>query len=84
MGNSSSSPQQVIYLPKGGGALHGIRVKFSPHLQNGTGNITVPIALPTGRNGFQPQLNRVYSTGYSNEADESSYRGKVVSAVNSM
>jgi Salmonella virulence plasmid 65kDa B protein len=32
----------------------------------GTGNLTVPIALPPGRNGFKPQFNIVYSTGSGN------------------
>jgi hypothetical protein len=53
-------------LPKGGGALHGLGEKFSPDLHTGTGNFSVPIALPPGRNGFQPQLNLVYSTGDGN------------------
>src|SRR5262245_12622975 len=66
MGKASSSPGQVISLPKGGGALHGIGEKFAPDLHTGTGNFTVPIALPPGRNGFQPQLNLVYSTGNGN------------------
>src|SRR5215470_18616420 len=57
---------ETIALPKGGGALHGIGEKFSPDLHTGTGNFTVPIALPPGRNGFQPQLNLVYSTGNGN------------------
>ena len=42
------------------------RRDFSPDLHTGTGNFTVPIALPPGRNGFQPQLNLVYSTGNGN------------------
>ena len=50
MGNSS----EVISLPKAGGALQGIGEKFSPDLFTGTGNFTVPVALPPGRNGFQP------------------------------
>jgi hypothetical protein len=66
MGNNNSAPSQVISLPKGGGALHGIGEKFSPDLHTGTGNFTVPIALPPGRNGFQPQINLVYSTGNGN------------------
>lgn len=66
MSNSSNTPSQVISLPKGGGALKGIGEKFSPDLHTGTGNFTVPIALPPGRNGFQPQLNLVYSTGNGN------------------
>src|SRR6266699_5796265 len=66
MSNASGTSEQVISLPKGGGALHGIGEKFLPNLFTGTGNITVPIALPPGRNGFQPQLNLVYSTGNPN------------------
>lgn len=66
MGNKSGGPTQIISLPKGGGALHGIGEKFSPDLHTGTGNFTVPIALPPGRNGFQPELNLIYSTGNGN------------------
>lgn len=66
MGNKSGTLDQIISLPKGGGALHGIGEKFSPDLHTGTGNFTVPIALPPGRNGFQPQLSLVYSTGNGN------------------
>lgn len=66
MSNKSGTSNQVISLPQGGGALHGIGEKFSPDLYTGTGNFTVPIALPPGRNGFQPQLNLVYSTGTGN------------------
>src|SRR6266516_6028280 len=65
MSNAGGSAQ-VISLPQGGGALKGIGEKFSPDLHTGTGNFTVPIALPPGRNGFQPQLSLVYSTGNGN------------------
>ena len=40
--------------------------KFSPDLHTGTGNFSVPIALPSGRNGFQPKLELAYSTGAGN------------------
>lgn len=66
MSGKASTLSQVISLPKGGGALHGIGEKFSPDLHTGTGNFSVPIALPPGRNGFQPQLNLSYSTGNGN------------------
>lgn len=66
MSSKSSASGQVISLPKGGGALHGIGETFSPDLHTGTGNFTVPIALPPGRNGFQSQLTLVYSTGNGN------------------
>jgi RHS repeat-associated protein len=66
MSNKSGVSSGVISLPQGGGALHGIGEKFAPDLHTGTGNFTVPIALPSGRNGFQPQLSLVYSTGNGN------------------
>jgi len=66
LGNQDPGSEPVITLPKGGGALHGIGEKFSPDLFTGTGNFTIPISLPPGRNGFQPQLNLVYSTGNGN------------------
>src|SRR6266513_5307726 len=66
MASNSTAPSQIISLPKGGGAQHGMGEKFSPELHTGTGNFTVPIAIPPGRNGFQPQLNLVYSTGNGN------------------
>src|SRR5215472_10891572 len=56
----------IISVPQGGGALHGIGEKFSPDLYTGTGNLSVPINLPPGRNGFQPALLLVYSTGHGN------------------
>ena len=65
MGDSGSA-LSLISLPKGGGAMQGIGEKFSPDLHTGTGNFTVPIALPPGRNGFQPQVSLVYSTGNGN------------------
>lgn len=66
MSSQATSPSQIISLPKGGGAQKGLGEKFSPDLHTGTGNFTVPIALPPGRNGFQPQLNLAYSTGNGN------------------
>ncbi len=62
---SGVSPQ-VISVPQGGGAISGLAEKFSPDLFTGTGNFSVPIALPPGRNGFQPSLQLVYSTGNGN------------------
>lgn len=64
--NKSGISEQVIDLPKGGGALRGLGETFSPDLHTGTGNFSVPIALPTGRSGLQPELNLVYSTGNGN------------------
>jgi len=63
---SDGTVRPVIALPQGGGAMSGIGEKFSPDLHTGTGNFTVPIAVPPGRNGLQPQLELVYSTGNGN------------------
>ncbi len=66
MGNKSGASDQIISLPSGGGSQSGMGEKFSPDLFTGTGNFTVPIALPSGRNGFQPEISLVYSTGNGN------------------
>lgn len=66
MANKSGTSEQIINLPQGGGALKGMGETFSPDLHTGTGNFSVPITLPTGRNGFQPQINLAYSTGNGN------------------
>ena len=63
MSDKSGVTSQAVTLPTGGGALNGIGETFSPDLFTGTGNFTVPIELPAGRNGFQPQLFLAYSTG---------------------
>ncbi len=66
MASKQNGAAGTISLPKGGGALQGLGEKFSPDLQTGTGNFSVPIALPSGRNGFHPQLTLGYSTGAGN------------------
>ena len=66
MTDRSGGAGGFISLPKGGGALSGLGEKFAPDLHTGTGNFTVPLALPPGRNGFQPTLSLGYSTGHGN------------------
>lgn len=62
----SEKGQGVIQTPQGGGSVSGLGEKFSPDLFTGTGNFSVPIAVPQGVNGFQPQLTLGYSTGSGN------------------
>lgn len=62
----SALGSNVISLPKGGGAVAGMGESFSPDLFTGTGNFSVPIAVPPGRNGLQPSLTLGYSTGSGN------------------
>jgi hypothetical protein len=52
---SNTGPSDIIAVPKGDGALQGIAEKFSPDLHTGSGNFTIPIALPRGRNGVQSE-----------------------------
>jgi RHS repeat-associated protein len=65
-GTDSTAEASAISLPKGGGAVSGLGDKFSPDLFTGTGNFSVPIAVPAGRLGVAPQLSLAYSTGSGN------------------
>jgi hypothetical protein len=64
--NTLRGVQDVISLPRGGGALKGIGETFQPNLLTGTGNHTIPLALSPGRNGFGPGLSLQYSSGTGN------------------
>src|SRR5215216_1926908 len=66
MPNKSGVADQILSLPKGGGAIKGIGEKFQADLHTGTGNFSIPIAVPPGRNGFQPEFALAYSTGNGN------------------
>lgn len=66
MSDVAAKTAQILSLPQGGGSLSGIGEKFSPDLFTGTGNFSVPLALPTGRNNFAPELALAYSTGTGN------------------
>src|SRR6266487_2024376 len=66
MSNKSGVADQVISLPTGGGAIQGIGESFSPDLFTGTGNLSIPLALPQGRTNLTPQLTLTYSTGGGN------------------
>lgn len=63
MTSKSNEGGSLINLPKGGGALSGLGEKFAPDLHTGTGNYSIPLTLPAGRNGFTPKLALSYSTG---------------------
>jgi hypothetical protein len=63
---SNTKGTSAIVSPQCGGAQSGLGEKFSPNLFTGTGNFSVPIAVPLGRNGFQPELTLGYSSGNGN------------------
>jgi RHS repeat-associated protein len=52
----------AITLPKGGGAIRGIGEKFAANPVNGSGSMSVPLALSPGRAGFGPQLELSYDS----------------------
>jgi hypothetical protein len=64
--NGDESPIDLLSLPRGGGALTGLGETFEPDIQMGTGNLSVPIALPTTAGRSAPQLALTYSTGKGN------------------
>lgn len=66
MSSQAASFCQILALPNGGGAQQGLGEMFSLDLHTGTGNFTVPIALPTRRTGLHAQLTLAYSTGNGN------------------
>lgn len=66
MANKSGVAEQILSLPKGGGSIKGLGEKFQPDLHTGTGNFSIPITVPPGRNDFQPELSLNYSTGSGN------------------
>jgi len=66
MAAETQSAGETIAGPKGGGALRGIGETLTPDLFTGTGKFTIPFALPAGRNGLQPNISAVYSTGHGN------------------
>ena len=53
-------------MPKGGGAIRGIGETFSVNSVNGTGTLTVPIAVSQGRAGSTPELTLSYDSGEGN------------------
>src|SRR5262245_8663115 len=67
-GTDTTTAGSVISLPQGGGAVNGLGEKFRADLFTGTGNFSVPIAVPPGRGGLQPQLSVSFSTGNGNGA----------------
>lgn len=73
MANKVNDSNQTITLPRGGGALHGIGETFSPDLHTGTGNFTVPIALPLG--GTVSSRNSVSSTAPATGTAPSAWAG---------
>ncbi|HTR05325.1 MAG TPA: SpvB/TcaC N-terminal domain-containing protein [Paraburkholderia sp.] len=63
---SANGAGSVLSLPKGGGAQQSIGETFTADLFTGTGNASIALALPPGRNGFAPGLSLSYGSGSGN------------------
>jgi hypothetical protein len=66
VGGKTGGPANLLSVPKGGGALHGIGETFAADLHLGTANFSAPIGLPPGRNGFASKISLCYSSGNGN------------------
>lgn len=70
--NAQDDEQQFIIqapslaLPKGGGAIRGLGEKVNANPFTGTANISIPIYVTPGRQGFQPELSLSYGSGGGN------------------
>ena len=63
-----TAPPPAVTLPKGGGAIAGIGEKFSMNPVTGTGSLSIPIFVSSGRGGFSPQLALSYDSGSGNSS----------------
>jgi RHS repeat-associated protein len=66
MTGQADRPQELLSLPEGGGALSGIGEAFTPDPHTGTANLSIPLPLPAGRNGFGPKVSLAYTSGAGN------------------
>ncbi len=68
MSKTSGISEQVLSLPKGGGAIQGLGDTFKPDLHTGTGSYAIPLDIPNGTNDIAPKLALSYHTGAGNGA----------------
>ena len=66
MTDKSGISSQVLSLPSGGASIKGMNEEFATDLHSGTSKFSIPIKIPKGRNGIQPNLSLKYSSKNSN------------------
>ena len=66
MSKTSGVDDQILSLPKGGGAVQSLATTFETDLNTGTGGFEIPINVPAGPNGIQPRLSIRYHTAAGN------------------
>lgn len=62
----NSGVDELLSLPSGGGAVEGLGETFTADPFTGTGRYAIPLALPAGRAGLEPDLELRYGTGEGN------------------
>jgi RHS repeat-associated protein len=66
MAKTGGVDDQVLSLPGGGGGVQGLGATFDTDLNTGTGSYSVPIDVPKGPNGVQPQVALRYQSAGAN------------------
>lgn len=64
--STNVTAEQILALPKGGGAIQGLGETFHPDLHTGTGSYAIPLEIPNGPNDIAPRLALTYHTGAGN------------------
>lgn len=64
--SAPAGKQTFVNLPKGGGAISGMGEKFQANPITGTGSLSVPLTISSGRGEFTPQLALAYDSGSGN------------------
>ena len=66
MSKTSGVDNQILSLPKGGGAVQSLATTFETDLNTGTGSFEIPISVPAGPNGLCPQVSIRYHSAAGN------------------
>lgn len=66
MSSTPGTSEQILSLPRGGGAVQGLGENFVPDLHTGTGSYAIPLDIPNGPNDIAPKLTLLYHTAAGN------------------